>query len=291
MSFAIVTDSLAGLPLAQIARRGLVVIPLSYTISGKEHLCLAPEGYDSAAFFQTMKLRGEVSTSMVPPHRFLTFLKPLLRSGLDLLFLSASSGLSSSYQSACMAAEQLREEFPQRKLQIVDSLSSSLGQGLLVLRAFDLRERGMCLEDTARTLLSLRHRIAHLFTVDDLMYLSRGGRLSGAKAMLGTALGLKPLLKETQTPHCPVRQSPRRAQADGKLADQYNAWSGTPGPDGVHRPRQCPQEAEALAQRLRQTNPPKEILIAPFDPANGCHAGPGALALFFEGDETVRLHP
>lgn len=130
-------------PWAQIARRGLVVIPLSYTISGKEHLCLAPEGYDSAAFFQTMKLRGEVSTSMVPPHRFLTFLKPLLRSGLDLLFLSASSGLSSSYQSACMAAEQLREEFPQRKLQIVDSLSSSLGQGLLVLRAFDLRERGM----------------------------------------------------------------------------------------------------------------------------------------------------
>ena len=128
MSFAIVTDSLAGLPLAQIARRGLVVIPLSYTISGKEHLCLAPEGYDSAAFFQTMKLRGEVSTSMVPPHRFLTFLKPLLRSGLDLLFLSASSGLSSSYQSACMAAEQLREEFPQRKLQIVDSLSSSLGR-------------------------------------------------------------------------------------------------------------------------------------------------------------------
>lgn len=144
MSFAIVTDSLAGLPLAQIAQRGLVVIPLSYTISGKEHLCLAPEGYDSAAFFQTMKLRGEVSTSMVPPHRFLTFLKPLLRSGLDLLFLSASSGLSSSYQSACMAAEQLREEFPQRKLQIVDSLSSSLGQGLRSSGPSDLRERGMC---------------------------------------------------------------------------------------------------------------------------------------------------
>ena len=230
MSFAIVTDSLAGLPLAQIARRGLVVIPLSYTISGKEHLCLAPEGYDSAAFFQTMKLRGEVSTSMVPPHRFLTFLKPLLRSGLDLLFLSASSGLSSSYQSACMAAEQLREEFPQRKLQIVDSLSSSLGQGLLVLRAFDLRERGMCLEDTARTLLSLRHRIAHLFTVDDLMYLSRGGRLSGAKAMLGTALGLKPLLKGDPNGRIVLCGKARgRAQAIGKLADQYTPWSGTPG--------------------------------------------------------------
>ena len=293
MSFAIVTDSLAGLPLAQIARRGLVVIPLSYTISGKEHLCLAPEGYDSAAFFQTMKLRGEVSTSMVPPHRFLTFLKPLLRSGLDLLFLSASSGLSSSYQSACMAAEQLREEFPHRKLQIVDSLSSSLGQGLLVLRAFDLRERGMCLEDTARTLLSLRHRIAHLFTVDDLMYLSRGGRLSGAKAMLGTALGLKPLLKGDPNGRIVLCGKARgRAQAIGKLADQYNALVRYPGDQTVCIAHgNAPQEAEALAQRLRQTNPPKEILIAPFDPANGCHAGPGALALFFEGDETVRLHP
>ena len=230
MSFAIVTDSLAGLPLAQIAQRGLVVIPLSYTISGKEHLCLAPEGYDSAAFFQAMKLRGEVSTSMVPPHRFLTFLKPLLRSGLDLLFLSASSGLSSSYQSACMAAEQLREEFPQRKLQIVDSLSSSLGQGLLVLRAFDLRERGMCLEDTARTLLSLRHRIAHLFTVDDLMYLSRGGRLSGAKAMLGTALGLKPLLKGDPNGRIVLCGKARgRARPLGSWPTNTTPWSGTPG--------------------------------------------------------------
>ena len=127
-----------------------------------------------------------------------------------------------------MAAEQLREEFPQRKLQIVDSLSSSLGQGLLVLRAFDLRERGMCLEDTARTLLSLRHRIAHLFTVDDLMYLSRGGRLSGAKAMLGTALGLKPLLKGDPNGRIVLCGKARgRAQVPR-------------GPDGVHRPRQCP---------------------------------------------------
>ena len=191
------------------------------------------------------------------------------------------------------AAEQLREEFPQRKLQIVDSLSSSLGQGLLVLRAFDLRERGMCLEDTARTLLSLRHRIAHLFTVDDLMYLSRGGRLSGAKAMLGTALGLKPLLKGDPNGRIVLCGKARgRAQAIGKLADQYNALVRYPGDQTVCIAHgNAPQEAEALAQRLRQTNPPKEILIAPFDPANGCHAGPGALALFFEGDETVRLHP
>lgn len=231
MSFAIVTDSLAGLPLAQIARRGLVVIPLSYTISGKEHLCLAPEGYDSAAFFQTMKLRGEVSTSMVPPHRFLTFLKPLLRSGLDLLFLSASSGLSSSYQSACMAAEQLREEFPQRKLQIVDSLSSSLGQGLLVLRAFDLRERGMCLEDTARTLLSLRHRIAHLFTVDDLMYLSRGRTSLRRQGHAGDGAGPQaPAQGRPKRPHWSCAAKPAGGPRPlGSWPTNTTPWSGTPG--------------------------------------------------------------
>ena len=103
MSFAIVTDSLAGLPLAQVARLGLVVIPLSYSINGQEHLCLAPEGYDSAAFFHAMKQRAEVSTSMIPPQRFVEYLQPLLQSGLDVLFISTSSGISSSYQSSCIA--------------------------------------------------------------------------------------------------------------------------------------------------------------------------------------------
>ena len=122
------------------------------------------------------------------------------------------------------------------------------------------------------------------------MYLSRGGRLSGAKAMLGTALGLKPLLKGDPNGRIVLCGKARgRAQAIGKLADQYNALVRYPGDQTVCIAHgNAPQEAEALAQRLRQTNPPKEILIAPFDPANGCHAGPGALALFFEGDETVR---
>ena len=125
------------------------------------------------------------------------------------------------------------------------------------------------------------------------MYLSRGGRLSGAKAILGTALGLKPLLKGDPNGRIVLCGKARgRAQAIGKLADQYNALVRYPGDQTVCIAHgNAPQEAEALAQRLRQTNPPKEILIAPFDPANGCHAGPGALALFFEGDETVRLHP
>ena len=107
MSFAVVTDSLAGLPLEEVASRGLVVIPLSYYMNGEEHTCQAPEEYDSAAFFRAMKQRVEVKTSMIPPQRFAEYWEPLLQSELDILFLSASSGISSSYQSATIAARQL----------------------------------------------------------------------------------------------------------------------------------------------------------------------------------------
>ena len=188
MSFAVVTDSLAGLPLEEVASRGLVVIPLSYYMNGEEHTCQAPEEYDSAAFFRAMKQRVEVKTAMIPPQRFAEYWEPLLQSELDILFLSASSGISSSYQSASIAAQQLEENYPERKIRVVDTLSSTLGEGLLVLRAFALREKGMSLDETADTILSLRPYIAHYFTVDDLLYISRGGRVSGAKALLGTVL-------------------------------------------------------------------------------------------------------
>ena len=180
MSFAVVTDSLAGLPLEEVASRGLVVIPLSYYMNGEEHTCQAPEEYDSAAFFRAMKQRVEVKTSMIPPQRFAEYWEPLLQSDLDILFLSASSGISSSYQSATIAARQLEESYPERKIRVVDTLSSTLGEGLLVLRTFALREKGMSLDETADTILSLRPYIAHYFTVDDLLYISRGGRVSGA---------------------------------------------------------------------------------------------------------------
>ena len=169
MSFAVVTDSLAGLPLEEVASRGLVVIPLSYYMNGEEHTCQAPEEYDSAAFFRAMKQRGEGKTSMIPPQRFAEYWEPLLQSDLDILFLSASSGISSSYQSATIAAQQLEESYPERKIRVVDTLSSTLGEGLLVLRAFALREKGMSLDETADTILSLRPYIAHYFTVDDLL--------------------------------------------------------------------------------------------------------------------------
>lgn len=292
MSFAIVTDSLAGLPLNQIARKGIIVIPLSYYVNGVEHTCLAPEGCDIVGFYQAMKQRAEVSTSMIPPQRFTEYMTPLLSSGLDILFISASSGISSSYQSACIAAEQLLEEYPDRKIQVVDSLSSTLGEGILVLRAFSLREKGMSLEETAETVLALRPRIAHYFTVDDLFYIRRGGRISGASALLGTMLHIKPMCKGDEHGHIVANGKVRgRAQSIKRLAETYDQLVRYPGDQIVFIAHgNCPQDAETLAELVRRNNPPKELVVLPFDPTNGSHAGPGSLGIFFEGDEDARLH-
>ena len=290
MSFSIVTDSPANLPLDEICRRGILVIPLSYYLNGTESICHAPEGCDLPGYFQALKQKGEVTTSMIPPQRFVEYWEPLLQAGQDVLFISISSGISSSYASARIAADQLLETYPDRSIRVLDSLCSSLGEGLLALRAFTLRSQGMSLEETAQALESLRFRMCHIFTVDDLMFLKRGGRLSGAAAVLGTVLQIKPLLKGNEEGHIVLSGKARgRSQSIKALAQRYEELVAYPGDQTVCIAHgNCPEDAQALARLIRQNKPPKEILISCLDPINGAHAGPGALALFFEGEEGCR---
>lgn len=290
MSFSITTDSPANLPLNEVCRRGIIVIPLSYYINGTEHICHAPEGYNIHDYFQSLRQKTEVSTSMIPPQRFVDYWEPLLQAGQDVLFISLSSGISSSYSSALIAAEQMKEAYPGRTVRVIDSLCSSLGEGLLVLRAFSLRSQGMNLEETANTLLTLRLRICHIFTVDDLMFLNRGGRLSGTAAVLGTVLQIKPLLKGNETGHIVLSGKARgRSQSIKALAQRYEELVAYPGDQVVGIAHgNCPEDAETLAHLISQNKPPKELILTCFDPINAAHAGPGAIALFFESDETVR---
>ena len=291
MSFAIVTDSPANLPLDLICRHGLMVIPFSYCLNGQEHTCLAPEAFPAADFFQAMKQQTVLSTSMIPPQQFVAHWEPLLKAGLDVLFVSLSAGISSSYASAQMAAAQLLTRYPDRNIRLVDSLGASLGEGLLVLRACALRAQGVDLNQTADTLLSLRRRICQLFTVDDLLYLKRGGRLSGAAAVLGTLLNLKPILKGSDQGTIVLSGKARgRTHAIQALAQRYEAFAVYPGDQIVGIAHgNCPEDAAALAALLRRVKPPKEILTVCFEPVTGAYAGPGALALFFEGGNEVRL--
>ena len=176
MSFAILTDTSANLPTPLLQKRGVTVAPFSYSYDGAEHTCLDTESFDGAAYYGAMRKGTVVTTALVNPDRFISAARPLLAAGEDVLFVGMSSGISGSFGSAKLAAGDLREEFPGRDIQLIDTLGASLGEGILVLRAIEMRENGASLSETAAALRDMRWRMYQIFTVDDIMYLRRTGR-------------------------------------------------------------------------------------------------------------------
>ena len=247
--------------------------------------------FDAKDFYTQMRSGVKVTTSQIPPQRYIDVLTPMLEAGEDVLFVSMSSGISGSYASGQIAARQLREEFPDRKLLLVVTYSASLGEGLLVMRAVNCRREGMCIDETYKTLRALRHRMAQIFTVDDLRYLRRTGRLSNLEAAVGTVLQIKPLLKgDPQGKIVCFAKLRGRQRAVEAIAKRYeelvvDAQDQTVGIAHAD----CAPDAQILASLLRRSSkPPKNILMVDYEPVTGSHVGPGALALFFLADENVR---
>ena len=185
MSFAILTDTSANLPTPLLQKHGITVAPFSYSYDGAEHTCLDTESFDGAAYYGAMRKGTVVTTSLVNPDRFISAARPLLAAGEDVLFVGMSSGISGSFGSAKLAAGDLREEFPGRDIQLVDTLGASLGEGLQVLEAAELLRAGRSFEEVGDRILARRPHMCQFFTVDDLNYLKRGGRISGAAALVG----------------------------------------------------------------------------------------------------------
>ena len=290
--FRIVTDTSANLPTAYLQQEHITIIPFTFHADGDEQACLDLNTFDAKTFYAQMRSGTKVSTSQIPPQRYLDVLTPMLEAGEDVLFVSMSSGISGSYASGQIAARQLREEFPARKLLLVDTYSASLGEGLLVMRAVDCRREGMSIDDTYTLLRSLRHRMAQIFTVDDLRYLRRTGRLSNLEAAVGTVLQIKPLLKGD--PHgkivcfAKLRGRQRAIEAIAKRCEELVRDAQTQTVGIAHA--DCAPDAQILASLLRRSScPPQQILLVDYEPVSGSHVGPGALALFFLSDDKVRM--
>jgi|GEM_PF-562251 len=223
MSYAIVTDTSANLPTPMLKELDITVLPFSYLYDGQEHTCMDTEAFDGKAYYNMMRDGVKVTTSQITPFRYTEHFRPLLEAGQDILFVGMSSGISGSYAMAEVAAEGLREEFPLRKLRLVDSLGASLGEGIIALKAAEYREKGFSIDENADLLLAMRHRMAQIFTVDDLMHLRSTGRLSNAAAFVGTVLQIKPLLKgneEGKIVTCGVARGFKKAVA--AMAKKYN---------------------------------------------------------------------
>ncbi len=291
MAFEIFTDTAANLDTELKNKYGIVDIPLTYSISDTEYICNSPEKFDDAEYYSKIKDGVKVTTSQINPQSYIEYMKPVLEKGNDVLFIGVSSGISGSFSSAKIAKEQLIDEFPERKIELVDSLGASLGEGLLVLRAAKCRENGMNLEDTAKRITGIRSKIYQFFFVDDLMHLKRTGRLSGGMAIVGSVLGIKPLLKGDENGKIVACGKARgRKQAIKALAEKYiHLAKDTCNQIIGISYANCKEDAEYLKKLILEALPCKEVLLQKHEPVTGSHLGPGALALYFEGDSNVRF--
>ena len=289
MSFVISTDTSANLPTAELVHHQLTLLPFSYIVDGEEHQCLDLATFDADAYYDMLR-RTPVSTSMVSMDQYAQVWEPLLEAGHDVLHIGMSSGISGAYQSAVMAARELREAYPQRRLVVFDTRAASLGEGLQVLHGATCREAGYTLDETIRELTALRARIRQIFTVDDLMHLRRGGRVSGVAAAVGTALRIKPLLKGDAAGRIVVFGKVQgRKRAIRSLADNFaeNAELLGHWPVGIAHAG-CRDEALELAAALHASDPKARIIVVDYEPVTGSHVGPGALAMFYVAHEDER---
>ena len=289
MSFQVVTDTSANLPTALAHERDIEIIPFSYIIDGKAYACTDTASFDAEGYYAMMKSGVRVTTSQVTPQQFEDAFEPLLADS-DVIYLSMASGISGTYNSACMAARQLAEKYPERKVHVIDTRGASLGTGLIALLAADMRDQGIATDEAVARLERHVLCMCNIFTVDDLKYLHRTGRLSNFSAVIGTVLHIKPLLKGSEEAKIVACAKVRgRKQAIRALAERYNRLAVNPEQQivGIAQAA-CKEDADYLESLIQQNRPPKQILQVEYEPVTGSHAGPGALALFFLGDENVR---
>ena len=288
--FQVMTDTSANLPTKLARENDITVIPFPYFVNGAPQSCRDSEGFDGETFYGAMREGAEVTTSQINPQHYIDAMKPILQRGLDILFVGMSSGISGSFHCAELAAGELAEDFPEQKIRLVDTLGASLGEGLLVLKALRDKVRGLSLDDVYARLMTLRHRLCNVFTVDDLKYLRKGGRLSNLSFLVGTLLQIKPLLKGNEEGRIVAFAKLRgRKKALEELARRYDEYVVDAGEQVVGIAHaDCPEDAARLAALLRRNNPPAEILTVGYEPVTGSHVGPGTLALFFEGSPAFR---
>lgn len=279
----IMTDSACDIASALLSEWGVGQVCISYTFENHE----LDKDTGIKAFYNHMREGHVAKTAAVNPNDFYGIFRPILQNGSDILYLSFSSGLSTTYNSACIAAQELQEEFPDRRITVVDSLCASAGQGLFVYLVAQKKQVCQSLEELAHFAESLKRQICHWFTVDDLVYLKRGGRVSPTAAFVGGVLGIKPILHVDNDGHLiNVGKVRGRKASILALADQYKKLALNPSEGTVFISNgDCQDDAAYLAKILKDRHGISVRLITDIGPVIGAHSGPGTLALFFVGKE------
>lgn len=286
--FVLMTDSSADLSQEMVQELGVTVLPLSFTIQGKVYRNYPDNREMDLPLFYDMLRAGELATtSAVNVAEYTQAVEPILQEGKDVLILAFSSGLSSTYQASVLAAGELREKYPDRKIYTVDTLCASLGQGLLVYLAAQEQRKGKSIEEVRDWAESTKLNLCHQFTVDDLHFLKRGGRISATTAVVGSMLQIKPVLHVDNEGHLINIGKARGRQASLKaLVDKMEKTVTEEGRKTVFISHgDCRKDAVTVADMVRERFGTQDIRINFVGPVIGAHSGPGTLALFYLGTE------
>ena len=284
-NYVLITDSSADLTKEQLAELDVVSIPLEVIINNDPPI--PNDAIDNKEFYGILRQKGTVTTSAVSFEKFLNLMESYLTEGKDVLYLGFSSGLSGTYNAAFVAAQELAEKYPERKIYTVDTLCASLGQGLFVYTAAKQRLAGSSIDEVYKWANDNRLNLCHWFTVDDLFFLKRGGRVSAATAVMGTMLAIKPVLHvDFKGKLINVSKARGRKSSVDELFENAKRTAIEPEKQTMFISHgDCLADAEYLAERLKGELGVPEVIIGYVGPVIGAHAGPGVLALFFFGTE------
>ena len=288
MSYKIVTDSCANLTDEQIEEYGVEILSLKYNMDGLVYdSYVKGQKIDYTNVYKTLRAKGKITTSLANRDDCDKTILPLLEGGEDVLVLAFSSGLSGTCQNIMNAAEVYREMFPERKIIVVDTLSASMGQGMLVHYAAKLKKEGKSMEEVAEWVENNKLSICHIFTLDDLFFLKRGGRLSGSGAILGSLINIKPLMHMADN---------GKLYVTGKIRGRKGAIEhliASLGERGIDIKNQeifivhgdCEEDAKFMGNEVKKRYGIKKIVYNCLDPVIVSHSGPGTLAIFFIGNQ------
>ena len=282
--YKIITDSGCDLPKEMLSKLSVQAVPLIVNFRGEALEDSVDEGIKE--IYAGLRDGEAATTSAVNPDRWMEEMEGVLAEGQDVLVIAFSSGLSTTYQSAVIAAGELKEKYPDRKILVVDSLAASLGQGLLVWYACKKKDEGLSVEELATWVEENKLHLCHWFTVDDLMYLKRGGRISAATALVGTMLKIKPVLHMDDEGHL-INMSKargRKAAIDALAEKAVELGANYDNSTMFICHGDCVEDAEYLAKLAKEKCGAKEVFIGYTGAVIGSHSGPGTLALFFMGD-------
>ena len=282
--YKIITDSGCDLPREMLSRLDVRSVPLFVNFKGEDREDTVDAGIQE--MYAGLRSGEAATTSAVNPDRWAEKMESVLAEGQDVLTITFSSGLSTTYQSAVIAAGELKEKYPDRKIFVVDSLAASLGQGLLIWYACKMKDAGMSVEELATWVEENRLHLCHWFTVDNLMYLKRGGRISAATALVGTMLQIKPVLHVDDEGHLiNVAKARGRKASIQALAQKAVELGGSFDNSTMFICHgDCIADAEYLASLVKEKCGVKEVFIGYTGAVIGSHSGPGTLALFFMGE-------